>query len=424
MNQNTEEQPNSGEPIRVLHVLGTLNRGGAESRIMDLYRAMDRSRVQFDFLVHYPLTGADRKNGLLTSEELMRVRPPQDFDEEVLALGGRIYALPRFTGRNFFRYRKAVRLFFSRHHEFAAAEGHMTSMASVYLPIAKRAGVPLTVAHARSAGVDAGLRGRVTRIFRASLPQRCDVMLACSEEAGISVFGSKAMHEGRVHLVPNAVPCREFAFDPAQRAAIRSEYGIDDDEIVLGHVGRFDFMKNQSFLAGVLQEAAAQKPDLPFRMIFVGEGAKREAVREAFQKAGLGDRVIFAGSCSRERTRAMYQAFDLFLFPSLFEGLPGTVVEAQSAGLPCFLSDQITREVGLTPLVHFLPIGEAGSWAVPVAEAMEDVHLHADKRKERSDRAVTALQDAGFDSGVLAGRMEQFYLSGGKVLPVSTGEHR
>ena len=165
------------QPIRVLHVFGKLNRGGAESRVMDLYHHMDRSKVQFDFLVHYKAGNEGKRSG----KSLEELRPPEDLDEEVRALGGRIYVLPRFTGTNLWEYRKACREFFAAHHDFAAVEGHMTSMASVYLPIAKAAGVPVTIAHARSAGVDAGIRGLATRFFRKSLPKKCDLMMSCSK---------------------------------------------------------------------------------------------------------------------------------------------------------------------------------------------------------------------------------------------------
>ena len=147
------------QPVRVLHVLGRLNMGGAESRIMDLYRHIDRSKVQFDFLVHTEARPAD---GETTSEALMAARRPDDFDAEIRSLGGRIYALPRFNGRNFAAYRRAAEAFFAAHHDWVLVEGHMTSMASVYLPIAKAAGVPHTAAHVRSAGVDPGIRQAVS----------------------------------------------------------------------------------------------------------------------------------------------------------------------------------------------------------------------------------------------------------------------
>ena len=156
-------------PVRVLNVLGTTNLGGAESRVMELYRALDRERVQFDFLVHTDQEG--------------------QYSGEIRRLGGRIYHVPRFRVYNILAYRRALCRFFGEHSEFAAVHGHMTSTASIYLPIAKRAGVPVTIAHARSAGVNRGIRGLATRVIRYPLKYRADYCFTCSAEAGEAVYG-------------------------------------------------------------------------------------------------------------------------------------------------------------------------------------------------------------------------------------------
>ena len=185
------------EPIRILHVLGTTQLGGAESRIMDLYRHVDRERVQFDFLVH---TGGE---GF--------------FDKEIRELGGRIFRVPRFRFYNYFSYKKAVKDFFEKNHEFRAVQGHITSTAAIYLPIAKRAGIPLIIAHARSAGVDKGIKGVLTRLLRRNLSKKADFLFTCSELAGISVFGRKAVEAGKTVFVPNAIDCEAFEDDGLRR---------------------------------------------------------------------------------------------------------------------------------------------------------------------------------------------------------------
>ena len=342
------------QPVRVLHVLGRLNMGGAESRIMDLYRHIDRSKVQFDFLVHTEARPAD---GETTSGALMAARRPDDFDAEIRSLGGRIYALPRFNGRNFIAYRKAVKAFFTAHHDWVLVEGHMTSMASVYLPIAKAAGVPHTAAHVRSAGVDPGIRGAVTRLFRHSLPRRADELYTCSRLAGEAVYGNRVMASGRVRLIPNAIDTGAYRYDAEARRAERAALGLPEDALVLGHVGRFDPMKNQTFLVDCLAGLPEQ-----FRLLFVGDGALRQKVAEQAAAMGLAGRVIFAGRRSPSETRRLYQAMDLFVFPSLYEGLPGTVVEAQAAGLYCLIADTITEEVCLTELVSRMPLRPAQAW--------------------------------------------------------------
>ena len=223
-----KEQEIKPKPVRVLHVLGTTNLGGAESRIMELYRCIDRSQVQFDFLIHTKEDG--------------------HYSEEIRSLGGHIYSLPRFKFFNIAEYRKAIRTFFKEHKEFTVIQGHMTSTAAIYLPIAKqeyaRQSLPLiTAAHARSAGVDKGLKGIATRILRIPLKNRADYLFTCSKEAGIAVYGTKAVRDGRVWTIPNAIDAERFHFQQNVRDEIRTELGIQD-KFVIGHVGRFGFMKN------------------------------------------------------------------------------------------------------------------------------------------------------------------------------------
>lgn len=325
--------------IRVLQVLGKTNLGGAESRIMDLYRHMDREQVQFDFLVHY------REKGY--------------FDDEIKELGGEIYYLPSFRVYNYFSYKKACRCFFEEHSEFAAVHGHMTSTAAIYLPEAKRVGIPLTIAHARSAGVDKGLKGTITKILRKNLYKKCDRMFACSDLAAEAVFGKKRYKENRVTILPNAVDTKEFLPNEKVRFQIRREYNLED-KFVVGHVGRFHYAKNHAFLLEIFAEVLKEKENAV--LMLLGDGPLKAEIEQKAQQMGIADKVIFAGN--QTPVAPFYQAFDFFLFPSRFEGLPGTVVEAQASGITCLISDAITKQVKATDLVNFMSIDEtAKSWA-------------------------------------------------------------
>ena len=226
------------EPIRVLHVLANTQLGGAESRIMDLYRHIDRTRVQFDFLVHSEQEGY--------------------FEKEIERLGGRIYRVPRFRLYNYFSYRRAHKRFFAQHHGFCAVQGHITSSAAVYLPVAKAAGVPVTIAHARSAGVDQGIKGKLTRLMRRNLSQKADYLFTCSELAGISVFGKKAVEEGRTVFIPNAIDCSAFAYNEEVRSGLRAELGLSG-KYVIGHVGRFHYAKNHEYCCGYSPRCAKKE---------------------------------------------------------------------------------------------------------------------------------------------------------------------
>lgn len=368
-------------PIRVLHVLGTVNLGGAESRIMELYRCIDRSKVQFDFLVH-------------TTEQ-------GHYSKEIQELGGRIYSLPRFKVINLAEYKKAIRQFFKEHKEFAAVQGHMTSTASIYLPIAKKENPSIiTIAHARSAGVDKGIKGYVTKLLRSSLKYKTDYCFTCSEEAGIAVFGKKWVKKGRVWTIPNAIDVNRFQYNEAVRKAVREELAIQD-KFVIGHVGRFGFMKNHTYLVDIFAELCRNREDMA--LVLIGKGEEEARIREKLHALEIEDKVIFLGN--RFDVERYYQAFDYFVFPSVFEGLPGSVVEAQAAGLHCLVSDRVTGEVVLTDLVSCRSIEEEPKlWAEEILKNAKEALVRSDMRE--------AIAKKGFDVNTQAERMEKFYQTG------------
>lgn len=368
------------DPVRVLNVLGTTNLGGAESRVMELYRALDRDKVQFDFLVH---TGKEGQ-----------------YSEEIRRLGGRIYSVPRFRLLNLLSYKKALRKFFREHHEFAAVHGHMTSTASIYLPVAKKAGIPVTIAHARSAGVSPGLKGLATRMLRYPLKYRADYCFTCSAEAAEAVYGRKWVEKGNVWTIPNAIDPQRFVFDVAVRAQVREELGLKD-QFVIGHVGRFGFMKNHTFLVDIFAELCKMRDDAA--LVLIGKGELEGQIREKAGSMGLSDKVFFLGN--RFDVERYYQAFDYFVFPSTFEGLPGSVAEAQASGLCCLVSDKVTREAALTGLVTYKSIREpAANWA-------GEIMRNAKAALERKDMRA-AIAAKGFDVRRQAAAMEAFYISG------------
>lgn len=394
------------KPIRVLHVLGGVGLGGAESRIMDLYRQMDRDEIQFDFLVHSSAV----KNGFLTvfqdggtaaqpDQNSGGIRKPQFYDEEIRSLGGRIYALPKFKVYNYFSYQKAVTSFFAMHREFQVVQGHMTSTAAIYLPIAKRFGVPVTVAHARNAGVVKGPKGIATRCLRKKLAEKADVLFACSELAGEDVFGKEAMKQGRVKIIHNAIDVKRFSFDEKKRQEMREELGITD-KLVLGHVGRFDYQKNHPYLLEVFAAVCKKWSDAV--LLLLGDGGARQAMEERCRELGIAERVKFLGN--RKDTERYYQAMDVFLLPSFFEGLPGVLVEAQAAGLVCIVSDTVTREAQATDLVRWLSIDE------PPERWAEEVLKQTDYARRDTSQE---LREAGFDVCTQAQGYRRFYLGEG-----------
>ncbi len=371
------------KPIRVLHVLGNTQLGGAESRTMDLYRHLDRSRVQFDFLVHTEREG--------------------HFDKEIKELGGRIFRVPRFRMYNYFSYKKAVAGFFKKHHEFCMVQGHITSTASIYLPVAKKAGISVTIAHARSAGVDKGVKGTLTRWLRRNLSKKADYLFTCSRLAGISVFGAQAVREGRTVFIPNAIDCQAFSYQKDTRERVRRELGIED-KYVIGHVGRFHYAKNHEYLLQVFATLAGRSEmgvRKDYVLILLGEGEGMEGAKALSEQLGIGERVHFLGN--RSNVYDYYQAMDYFVYPSRFEGLPGTVVEAQAAGLRVLMSDTICEEVAATELVHVMSIREDPKVWADYVESTADY--------ERRSYAEE-MKNAGFDVAAQAQRMMGFYETG------------
>ena len=371
-----------GQPVRILHILGNTQLGGAESRIMDLYRHMDRSVVQFDFVVH------SKEEGY--------------FNEEIRKLGGRIFRVPRFRVLNYFSYCRAWKKLLQEHRdadgrsEFHMIQGHMTSTAAIYLPIARKCGIETTIAHARSAGVDKGLKGILTRFLRRNLSKKADYLFTCSELAGISVFGKKAVEQGRTRFLPNAIDCQKFAPDPLVREKIRRELGIEKC-YVIGHVGRFHYAKNHEYLLRVFAELVKRKTR-DYVLLLLGEGSGMEDIRILSRELGIEDKVYFLGN--KSNVNDYYQAMDYFVYPSRFEGMPGTIVEAQTAGLRCLMSDTICKEVIATDLVTTRSIHEdPGLWA-------DEIEQHL--QYQRSSR-VDEMKELGFDVHGQAVLMTDFY---------------
>ena len=385
-----------GQPVRILHILGNTQLGGAESRIMDLYRHMDRSVVQFDFVVH------SKEEGY--------------FNEEIRKLGGRIFRVRRFRVLNYFSYCRAWKKLLQEHRdadgrsEFHMIQGHMTSTAAIYLPIARKCGIETTIAHARSAGVDKGLKGILTRFLRRNLSKKADYLFTCSELAGISVFGKKAVEQGRTRFLPNAIDCQKFAPDPLVREKIRRELGIEKC-YVIGHVGRFHYAKNHEYLLRVFAELVKRKTR-DYVLLLLGEGSGMEDIRILSRELGIGDKVYFLGN--KSNVNDYYQAMDYFVYPSRFEGMPGTIVEAQTAGLRCLMSDTICKEVIATELVTTRSIREdPGLWA-------DEIEQHL--QYQRSSR-VDEMKELGFDVHGQAVLMTDFYTKE-KLLLISPMLHQ
>ena len=382
----TKKEENRKEALVVLQVLSGLQVGGAESRVMDLTRVMNREQVRYAFLLN--------------------TKGPDYYEEEAKKLGCEIYRIPRFRFYNYFSYRKAVRKFFLEHPEIAIVQGHMTSTAALYLPIAKKCGVKATIAHARSAGVDKGLKGYLTKWLRRNLPQKTDYMWACSTEAAKAVYGEK--NYDKVRVIPNAIDTAKFENCPQLRRSgeeIRKKYGLEN-ALVIGHVGRFHYAKNHEFLLEVFAKICECAPNA--RLLLVGEGSGMEAAKQQTEKLGIASRVVFAGRQSD--VASYYYAMDMLLFPSRYEGLPGTVVEAQAAELPCLVSDSVTKDVAVTKLVTYMSLKHSSKeWAD--AALLHLQKIREEKKAKTLESPVELLRENGFDVHYQAKKLEEYYIA-------------
>ena len=329
------------EPIRVLHVIGSMNRGGAEAMIMNLYRHLDRTKVQFDFV----------ENTL----------EPAAFDDEIRALGGRIFNCPHYNVKNHLAYLRWWKRFFREHAgDFAIVHGHLGSTAAMYLSVAKRYGL-YTIAHSHNT-YGPGLGSFLYRCYAFPTRYVADCFFACSDNAGKDRYGSRVSSDpSRFHVLNNAIDTKRFAFDPAVRKTMREKLHIAEDEILIGHVGRFVEQKNHVFLIDIFAEVFKRNKNV--KLLLIGKEDAEQKIRTKVQSLDLSDRVIFAGV--QEKTEQFYQAMDLFLMPSLFEGLPLVLVEAQASGLQCLISDRIPSECILSQvLVSVCSLSsDAATWA-------------------------------------------------------------
>lgn len=358
--------------IRVLQVFTVLNRGGAETMIMNYYRKIDRTKIQFDFLVHREEQG--------------------HFEKEITDLGGKIYRLPPMT--QFLKYKKELDKFFKEHQEYYIVHAHLNAQGAFVLKAAKKHNVPFRIAHSHIAASNTGIKGIIKNLLKQKLRNNCTHKLACGIKAGEWLFGGKDQFE----YVPNAIELENFRFNSSLRKKCRKEFGWEEDNMIVGHVGRFNIQKNHSLIVEVFKHLKDIYPNS--KLVLVGEGGLRDKVESQVKNLKLNEDTLFLGV--REDVPSLLSAFDIFLFPSLFEGFPVTLIEAQASGLQIFTSKNVTDEVKLTNLVSFQSLSDSPKlWAQKIKESFPYI-------REKSDN-FDALKD--FDIRKSVERLSAFYLS-------------
>lgn len=363
--------------IRVLHVLGGLNLGGAETMVMNLYRAIDRTKIQFDFIIH--------------------LQEKQAYEDEIIALGGKIYRFPAFNGKNIIQQVKVWNEFFLNHKEYNILHSHVRSYASLYLPIAKKHGL-YTIIHSHSTSNGSGLIALIKTILQYPLRYQADFYFACSYHAGKWLFGKKVVQSDKFEVLPNAIDASVFDYNQDVRIAMRKELGIED-KFVVGHVGRMTAAKNHKFLIEVFEKIEKKVNNAV--LLLVGDGELREKIERLVCGKKLQEKVLLVGN--KMNTQDYYQAMDIFAFPSLWEGLGIVVIEAQTSGLPCIVSSGVPREVDLNiDLVRKVDVENPGAWVDEIMRCRECT----DSRHSYSEY----VKNAGYDISMNVKKYEHFIL--------------
>lgn len=360
----------SSEPVRVLQIVTNMSYGGLENLLMNYYRHIDRSKVQFDFLTHVSIH--------------------QDFEEEIEQLGGRIYRLPRLNPFSF-RYLKLLNEFF-KSHSYRIVHSHLDCMSAVPLRLAARNGSDVRIAHGHSSNQVHNLKYPIKLLFRRLIPCCATSLFACGNEAGDWMFRGK-----EYSVMNNAIDAEAFRYRVDIAEDVKREFGIENC-FVLGHVGQFREEKNHLFLIEVFSEIA--KKDASSKLILVGKGPQMEPAKQKVNDLGIQDKVLFLGA--RADIARLMQAMDVFVLPSTHEGFPVTLVEAQAAGLPCIISDGVPMECRMTEDVRQIELKQSAVfWADSILK-----YRNYERRNQHS-----TIVSAGYDIQSNAKWLEEFYLN-------------
>ena len=362
------------EPIRVLQLFTILNRGGAETNIMNYYRKMDRTKFQFDFLVHRVEIGA--------------------YEEEIIQLGGKIFRLPALHPLHLSAYKKAVSSFFDKHY-YKIIHGQCSELGLFIYKEAKKRNVPVIIAHAHNSTDGWNLKSPFRWFWKKRMMHYINAYFTCSYDASIWLFGKKNAH--KAFAMHNAIETAQFAYNKQLNLDYRKKLNAENSTNII-HVGRFNEQKNHDFLIDVFAEYIALNPNA--KLFLVGEGALKKSIIDKVNHLKLNDNVVFMGL--RNDVNLIMQGMDFFLFPSLFEGLGIAFIEAQASGLQCVISDKIPSEAILIPdNVTIIPLKKpAKDWA-------KQMHLLANFQRKNVSQIII---EKGYDINTNLQKLEDKYL--------------
>jgi glycosyltransferase involved in cell wall biosynthesis len=346
-------QLNMQRPIRILHVVGAMNRGGIETWLMHILRHIDRDRLQMDFVVHTDEPGA--------------------YDTEIRQLGSQL--IPCLHPSQPWRYGPNFKQILHHYGPYHVVHSHVHHFSGFILRLAKAAGVPMRIVHSHN---DTSLeesrasfpRKLYLNLMRRWLADNATAGFAASHLAAANLLGKNWQQDPRWQTLYCGIDLKQFQ-SPVSSVATRAEFGIPPDAFVVGHVGRFEAQKNHRFLLQIATELCKQDPRMV--LLLIGEGPLRCDIEESVAQQGLSDRIIFAGS-RPDVPQLMQGAMDLFLLPSLYEGLGLVLIEAQAAGLPCLIADNVPQEAEVVKsLIQRISVSQSVTdWVAAVRAVARD----------------------------------------------------
>ena len=368
------------DPIRVLQVVGTMDMGGAETFLMNLYRNIDREQLQFDFLCHN--------------------RIESQYADEIRALGGRMFCVDGPSHVGAFGYLKQLYTFFVQHPEYKVVHAHQNDMNGMILMEAKRAGIKHRYSHSHTVYVGKSLQYKIRIAIFQFLVNTCTTdAFACSVPAGEGLYRGRLKRQFQV--VQNGIDTECFSFSPETRQSVRNELKLGEGPVI-GHVGRFAPVKNHRFILACFRALLQRNPKA--QLMLIGTGELEHQIKTMVQDLSIADSVHFLGA--RTDVFRLMNAMDIFLFPSINEGLPVSVVEAQASGLQVLMSDSVSEDTVLTDLVSSYSLRNSPEmWADKLEELTQ-------KAKLCDRKAYPALvKEKGFDAKQVADQLTEKYMA-------------
>ena len=326
------------EPVHIAQIMGKWIGGGVESVIMNYYENIDRTKFQFDFICDDDSTNIPY--------------------EKIEKLGGKVILVPPY--QKVFKYIKTLKKIF-KENNYKIVHSNINTLSVFPLYAAKKAGVPVRIAHSHStSNKKEWKKNAVKNVLRPFSKKNANVYFACSELAARYLYGNKTFEEGKVTIINNAINLEKFKFNQGKREKLRKELKIKDDEFVVGHIGRFVSQKNHTFLIDIFNEL--RKENNKAVLLLIGQGPLQDQIKEKVRELGIEDSVRFAGQV--DNASDYYNAMDVFVLPSLYEGLGMVLIEAQANELPCIASTEVPKKASVSNQVEFISLKEENKkWA-------------------------------------------------------------